>query len=318
MNKRTSTLLIYFGIIICTLLLRISFQLKFVESAFSDQIWDICVQVFIFGTMPLFLYFVINKQGNILRVGNIFTDFGFRKLGWKNMLLVIPTTMLMIFISMCIVNVWSDILTLLGYTKVTSEIDYYNVGVLFRELFFTACLPGFFEEFTHRGFLFAGLKGNTKGVWLIILTSVFFGFMHQNVYQIIYTIVDGAVMGLVTYYTGSIFSGMLCHVCNNAFNVLLDYLYQISPTIKSIYNSIYMFMAGNIFGVLMTLFLFIASIILLVLIFMYYRKQAVNRDILPSSELVEKFTIADIVLIVGIIMIGIVAVSFSFVWGLML
>ena len=129
MRKSTSVLFIYFGVILCTLLLRVAFALGLGSSSLMDSgdIWTLIVQVLIFGVMPFTLYFITNKHGKFLDIPVVFEEFGFKKPKGTHLLLTLPITILMMFCSVCIVTIWSIFLSMFGYSRSSTSTDYYNV-----------------------------------------------------------------------------------------------------------------------------------------------------------------------------------------------
>ncbi len=321
MRKTTSVLFIYFGVIICTLLLRIAFSLGFGDwgGIDSGDVWTFIVQILIFGVMPFTLYFIINKKAKFAEIPNIFTEFGFTKPKGKHIGLSIVIALCMMFCATCIVVIWSFFLSMLGYSRSSQSTDYYNIGILFKELAFTALLPAFFEEFTHRGLLFAGLKeGKKKGIILIILTSLFFALMHQNIYQTVYTFFDGMIMGLVTYYSGSIVCGMLVHFMNNGINVLEEFLYQKTTWFAWLDDKVYDFFTGTFFGYIVAVALFTLCLAAIFVLLRFMRRDAKEDGILLEQSIEDgKYTVADKVLIGAIIAMGVAATAFTLAWGIM-
>lgn len=321
MKRSTSVFIIYFGIIVCTLLLRIATNLGLVNNLTDTEmtiVWDVLVQICIFGIMPFTLYFITNKKGNVLEIGSVFSDFGFKKTKGENFALMIPVTIMLMYVVTCFVVFYSIILRFIGYTKTSSDTEYPNFGYLILELVFTAALPGFFEEFTHRGLLFAGLKDATnKPALLIVFSAVLFGLMHQNIQQVFYTCIAGAVFGLVTYYSGSIWCGMLVHFLNNGFSILQDYLYQKWPLFQKGYDFVFDFLTGNIFGLGFAFTLFGGCVVGLVFTLIHMRKTGKARGVLLDKEDTKKFTKADIAILISTILLGVMATVFSLIWGIM-
>lgn len=321
MKRSTSVFIIYFGIIICSLLLRISTNLGLVNGLSDiemDIVWTTLIQICIFGIMPFSLYFITNKKGNLPEIGSVFTDFGFKKTKGENIALTIPVTIMLMYVVTCFVVFYSIILGFIGYTKTPSDSEYPNFGYLILELVFTAALPGFFEEFTHRGLLFAGLKDATnKPALLIVFSAVLFGLMHQNIQQVFYTCIAGAVFGLVTYYSGSIWCGMLAHFLNNGLSILEDYLYQEVPLFKKGYDFIFEFLTGNLFGLGFAFALFGGCVVGIVFTLIHMRKTGKERGVLLYKDDTKKFTKADIAILISTILLGVMATIFSLVWGIM-
>ena len=81
--------------------------------------------------------------------------------------------------------------------------------------FITTCLvPGFCEEFLFRGAIQSNCApfGRTNA---ILISSLTFALMHQNVAQFLYTFAAGILLGLVYEYTGSIWNCVVLHTVNN-------------------------------------------------------------------------------------------------------
>lgn len=87
-----------------------------------------------------------------------------------------------------------------------------------------AIVPGFCEEFLFRGAILENCLpfGRTKA---IIISSLLFAMMHQNIEQILYTFVAGIVLGLIYERTGSIWNCTILHILNNFISVLETTVY---------------------------------------------------------------------------------------------
>lgn len=321
MKRSTSVFIIYFGIIICSLLLRVSTNLGLVNGLSDiemEVVWTTLVQICIFGIMPFSLYFITNKKGNLLEIGSVFTDFGFKKTKGENIALTIPVTIMLMYVVTCFVVFYSIILSFMGYTKTPSDTEYPNIGYLILELLITAMIPGFFEEFTHRGLLFAGLKDATsKPALLILFSAILFALMHQNVQQVFYTCIAGSVFALLTYYSGSIWCGILAHFLNNGLSILQDYLTQKWPLFNKAYNFVFDFLTGNIFGLFFAFILFGGCVVGIVFTLIHMRKTGRERGVLLETDNTKKFTRFDIAILITTILLGVMATIFSLVWGIM-
>ena len=91
----------------------------------------------------------------------------------------------------------------------------YEILIMFVS---TALVPAVCEEFLFRETILSNLLPFGKGVALVG-SSVLFGLMHQNPYQILYTTVAGLLLGYAYIKTRSIWCPMIIHFCNNAFSV---------------------------------------------------------------------------------------------------
>ena len=91
----------------------------------------------------------------------------------------------------------------------------YEILIMFVS---TAVVPAVCEEFLFRGAVLSSLMPFGRGVALVG-SSVLFGLMHQNPYQMLYTTVAGLLIGYAYIKTRSIWCPMIIHFCNNAFSV---------------------------------------------------------------------------------------------------
>ena len=81
----------------------------------------------------------------------------------------------------------------------------------------------FFEEWLCRGMVLRGLLGNqVKPVWAIMISALFFAFIHLNPWQAIPAFLLGCLFGHVYYKTGSLKLTMLMHFANNTFSLVMS------------------------------------------------------------------------------------------------
>ncbi len=84
-----------------------------------------------------------------------------------------------------------------------------------QTLFGSCLLAPFCEEFVFRGVMFPGYKKSCSFLTSIILTSVCFGLLHADLYQLLYTMVGGFFFALVLQATGSFWASFVAHALNN-------------------------------------------------------------------------------------------------------
>ena len=83
----------------------------------------------------------------------------------------------------------------------------------------------FFEEWLCRGMVLRGLLANKiKPVWAIVISAIFFGVIHLNLWQALPAFLLGCLFGFVYYKTGSLKLTMLMHCVNNTFSLLMSNL----------------------------------------------------------------------------------------------
>lgn len=108
----------------------------------------------------------------------------------------------------------ADLLLAERYDDVTTVVLYMTV----------ALAPAFAEEFLFRGVFYTNLRpfGRTQA---ILISSLLFALMHQNIGQLFYTFVGGIAMALMYELTGSIWCSVFFHMFNNEMSVLSEVIY---------------------------------------------------------------------------------------------
>ena len=80
----------------------------------------------------------------------------------------------------------------------------------------------FFEEWLCRGVVLRGLLNKTTPKWAIVISAIFFAFIHMNPWQAVPAFLMGLVFGYVYYKTGSLKLSMLMHFANNTMALILS------------------------------------------------------------------------------------------------
>ena len=115
--------------------------------------------------------------------------------------------------------------------KVLSRIDGFADYLL--SLLVMALAPAIFEETFFRGGMQHMLHGATRRPWLaIILTSLLFSAIHFSYYGFIPRFCLGMVLGLLYYYSGSLWLSIAGHFFNNA--LVVTQIYALTLQGKSI------------------------------------------------------------------------------------
>ena len=314
MSARHRTGLIYLIVVISALLLRISVYegVEYTIALDLDYYFTIMAQIVCFLLLPLILYFIFTTQDKDYQLRTLSDDFGFKKVSLSNLLLTLVICVCMVYLATIIATLWNAILMLLGYTQPNGSTDSMTVDILFLELFMTAVLPGFCEEFTHRGLIFYGYRDS--GFKAVIVSALLFSLMHQNIRQTGYTFFDGLVIALLFYYTGSIWPGIIVHFINNAYSVLASY-FGINTAISNFIepHPIITIVLGSMF--------FIGASAGMFFSFWKMRKDAVKNGIIGDRPFAPATEGAlplhkDVYFIVTVIL-GVVVTIFSLVWGIM-
>jgi membrane protease YdiL (CAAX protease family) len=96
----------------------------------------------------------------------------------------------------------------------TSEMSFF-IGVLTIGL-----LTGIAEELAFRRLLMGHMLSTTNQFWLSLIGSSFiFALLHFNYLQFIPLFMFGIALGLIFYYSGSVWLGAILHALNNIVNV---------------------------------------------------------------------------------------------------
>jgi len=127
-----------------------------------------------------------------------------------------------------------------------------------------AVLPAICEEVVFRGIVMTGYKKVSPFV-AIMISSLFFGFMHQNLYQFSYAALTGVFLGFLVYFTNSIYASVLAHFIINGSQVvatklaLMDNSQAIMESLKEPLSKsdILEQLAGSFFLAILTLPFFI-------------------------------------------------------------
>ena len=148
----------------------------------------------------------------------------------------------------------ADMAVIQAYDTPSAIIQYMAVGLA----------PAFAEEFLFRGVFYSNLRpyGRTQA---ILISSLLFALMHQNIGQLFYTFMAGIAMALMYELTGSIWCSVFFHLLNNELAVLSELLYYKGGETAQAYLTIFD-------GIMLLL-----GIISIFLLITYYKKQATCR-----------------------------------------
>ena len=111
-------------------------------------------------------------------------------------------------------------------TKVLTTFD--TIGGLLVALFVIAVLPAIGEELAFRGMIQNELWRGSKNIHLAIWASAFiFSAIHMQFFGFIPRLLLGALFGYLYYWSGNLIVPIVAHFVNNAFGVVMIYLYNI-------------------------------------------------------------------------------------------
>lgn len=110
----------------------------------------------------------------------------------------------------------------------------------------TAVVPALTEEFAVRGIILQSLR--RFGDKFAIITSAFiFAIMHGNMVQAPFAFALGLIMGYLVVITGSLWTGVLIHLMNNTYAVVLSAASVVMPE----FAYVALVLGINLFGVVL-------------------------------------------------------------------
>lgn len=256
-------------LLFCTLRIITSKQLIKISNYYVyELIYSFIVQGLIMVGIPLLLYFLLMpKKEHIVK-----STLHFQPLKVKAIFLTIAIGVILFVANIGIASFFNGVIHFLGYetpvgiisTPVPSKV---TVETFVFELFITAVVPAFCEEFLHRGLLLHGISpiGYRKA---IIISSVLFGMMHMSISQVFYAAILGLVIGFLVVMTKSIWVGIILHFINNALNVYLAYASSFGWPGKHFYTYLDAFLTSSNF--LVSIFAIVSMLAILVILLVYF------------------------------------------------
>ncbi|WP_250278175.1 CPBP family intramembrane glutamic endopeptidase [[Clostridium] colinum] len=213
----------------------------------------------IYFILPILLYTILKK----VKIKDIIP---LNPLSLKNFILVI-------FISFSVIPL-TDFVSSIGdvfFENIIIDELYQETSNLnlFQLLFTIALVPAIAEELAFRGVILSGYKKNSL-ITAMLMSSLYFGMMHGNLNQFVYTTLCGIFMAFLVKITNSIYSSMIMHFIFNArAGIFLYFLVKNNPatafneltkptTIKYIKSVFIIFLISLPF-LLLSIFLFIKN-----------------------------------------------------------
>jgi membrane protease YdiL (CAAX protease family) len=127
---------------------------------------------------------------------------------------------------------WATKFKLIENSRAAQEAALININSFPRyiiSLIVIGLLPGLFEEVCFRAGLQNILVRWFKGAWLaIILTAIIFSLIHISYYGFLVRFALGIILGIVFYYSGSIWLSVLFHFLYNGLQVTALYMFNLS------------------------------------------------------------------------------------------
>ena len=251
-------------------------QLQHIDATIFLQIVGTSIGLFLLP--PLIFSFLMSNR--------IFGYFQFRKnTGWINLIMA----MLIIFSSGFFIQYLIEINSSIKFPGFLSEFEQMfrdmqdkaerMIAVLLSVksfprfmLIFTliAILPAIGEELLFRGVIQRFLYVNTKNAHLaIITTSLFFGIIHLQFFNMLALTFMGVVLGYLYYWSKNLWVPIFAHFFHNGLQVCWTYLYNIDMVETHVEEV----------ETLPLYFIIPSGIVLFVLLFFFRKRQLQNIDL---------------------------------------
>lgn len=316
-----------------------------------DALFSLAVQLVFFLAVPFCIYKFYGRR-TVKQVLEYSSFKGFKPYH----LMAIPLGVCVFIITIAVSSIWAAILTILGYnfSSSTPLPDEFVAGYFVAELLLTAVLPAVCEEFVMRGGLLTTAKTRFGTLGCVLLCGVAFGLFHQNVRQVFYTMLFGALAAYLTLKQKSIFPAVLMHFTNNFCSVYIDYATTYNWAVGgSFYDIIDILASGKVWALIIIFASVVAIGVGLVILMLYFKEKQVikkkmevlkdaafevtkkrvvlmgdfdpdrveqlemEREVYGSDYAEQKYKPAprDIMIIVALVVISALTTIFTFVWG---
>ncbi len=281
--------LIYF---VAITLVAIVFVLGYMGILQNEFLTSFLIQVIVMFAIPMFMYSLFMKRN----LKDTLKDCGLKKISSKMILISILLGFVLYFINSFVADAFYAIISLFGYESLGSTTISLSYKTLLKEFVLSCILPGFCEEFLHRGMMLHANKKHSNTKFCLIISSILFGLTHLNIRQFFYASILGFLMGYVSLVADSIIPSIIIHFMNNFLSNYFVYGTYLNWPIAKFANFV-----TNIFS--SDIFIFIISsviaTILLLLMFNYLVKllmhERARKEIqsIVSSLKMEKMSIIE-------------------------
>ena len=215
----------YFVIMLCFIATRIVFAAGFlgdVKKDTTDFLFTFIIQILVLFCVPfLFMRFCAKQPTKTIFKKTHFKPINGKMVFWS-LILGVCTYITIVFVS----SFWAGIISIFGYSSGSSVVSQPATSSpilnLLLGILFVGVIPGFCEEFSHRGVVLGNIKKDGVGR-AILISSLLFALMHLNIAQVGYAFVVGLILSTVTLLTKSIFPAMIIHCTSNSISTYLGF-----------------------------------------------------------------------------------------------
>ena len=258
--------MIYF---VALTLVAIVFVLGYMGILQNEFLTSFLIQIVVMFAIPMFMYSVLMKKS----LKDTLSDCGLKKITTKMVLISIVLGFVLYFINSFVADAFYSILTIFGYESLGSSTITLSYKTLFKEFLLSCILPGFCEEFLHRGILLHANKKHSNTKICLIISSILFGLTHLNIRQFFYASILGFLMGYVSLVADSIIPSIIIHFMNNFLSNYFVYGRYFNWPVAKFVNFITNIFMSDVFVFLITS---IISIILLLMLYNHLVKRLMH------------------------------------------
>lgn len=255
---------IYFVAII---LVAIVFVLGYLGVLQNDILTSFLIQIVVMFAIPLLMYSLLMKKN----LKESLQDCGLKKISSKMIIISILLGFVLYAFNSYIASIFQGVISLFGYETLSSpQTTSLNYSTLLKELILSCILPGFCEEFLHRGIMLHANKKHTNTKFCLIVSSILFGLTHLNIRQFFYASILGFLMGYVSLVSNSIIPSVIIHFMNNFLSNYFFYGSNLNWPLAKFLNFVLNFFSQNI---LIFSLSSIFSVLILILLFKWLTKE---------------------------------------------
>lgn len=281
-----------------------------------DVIFSVPVQIGVLFVFPFLMY----KFGLKKSAKEVLAFSGYRKCGVRELLVALLIGCLVPFMSMGLSMFWQIILILFGYTPSGSSSipSQFTPSYFLLSILITAVLPAICEEFANRGGLLTVMRSTHSKNKTILIIGIAFGLFHQNITQVFYTAILGALLAYLVLETGSVLPAMIVHFMNNFVSV---YLESASEYGWAIGGGFYDFLDSASFQVLSGAFaIILLSVYGLALLIRKWNKNKEKDYYLELNEAYaasgERIDLKDNIFFIGAIVVAVLSTFITYLFGI--
>lgn len=187
-----------------------------------DLIFTLLMQGGILVLMPVLIY----KYALRMNVRQMLEFSNVKRVKWYYVALAVPLGLCVYCVTILVSSVWQQIISSFGYVHSSSSLpETFSPALMVLDIVLIGVLPAVCEEFCNRGGFLTTMRKSFSLPLTIIICGVAFGLFHQNITQVFYTALFGALAAFLTLRLKSVLPAMVMHFVNNTFSVINDYCY---------------------------------------------------------------------------------------------